>query len=340
LGYLLSLLDKSPLQKGESAAVALARTTILAQAAERLGFHRFWLAEHHGMPTLASSAPEVLIAHILARTSRIRVGSGGIMLQHYSAYKIAETFNTLAALAPGRVDLGVGKAPGGFPLSTKALQAGFDLKRRPGFAEQLAELGVYLSRGFERGPPSGAVAAPIPPVSPERFLLGGSVESAVLAAEQGWGFVFAGQLNGDPALIERSFEAFADRGGHGTPLLTVLALLSKTQALAEERAQGLRMVKVLFPGGHSVNLGNREQAAEYARQAGVEYYEVIDTRPSILAGTPEHVHRELDRLHRRFGVREFIIETPIVPAAERERSVELLGGLIEADQEAVEGRPA
>ena len=132
MSYLLSLLDKSPIDEGGTAVEALRATVRLAQRAEELGYHRFWVAEHHSMLNLASSAPETLIAYLLARTARIRVGSGGVMLQHYSAYKVAENFNLLASLAPGRVDLGVGKAPGGFPLSTRALQMGIDPAAKTG----------------------------------------------------------------------------------------------------------------------------------------------------------------------------------------------------------------
>lgn len=121
MAYALSLLDKSPLAKGESATDALQRTVALAQLAERLDYRRFWVAEHHNVPELASSSPEVLIAFLLAHTSRIRIGSAGVMIQHYSPYKVAENFHLLASLAPGRVDLCVGKAPGGLPLSTRAL---------------------------------------------------------------------------------------------------------------------------------------------------------------------------------------------------------------------------
>ncbi len=121
--YQLSLLDKSPIAKGETAFDALKRTLSLAQAAERLGFHRFWVAEHHDTADLASSAPELVISWLLAGTKRIRVGSGGVMLQHYSPYKVAENFNTLSALGGGRVDLGIGKAPGGLSGSRLSVSA-------------------------------------------------------------------------------------------------------------------------------------------------------------------------------------------------------------------------
>jgi luciferase family oxidoreductase group 1 len=318
MDYRLSLLDKSPLQRGEEAKDALARTVALAQQAERSGFHRFWLAEHHGMRGLASSAPEVLIAYVLARTSRIRVGSGGVMLQHYSPYKVAETFNLLATLAPGRVDLGVGKAPGGFPHSTRALQWGQDPALAPGFSERLAALDAFLLRR------SDAVATPIPPEPPERFLLGASVESAALAAEHGWTFVFAGQFNGDEDLIERSFAAYTRAGGR-SPILAVAAFVAATQSLAEEKVAGLRVFKVSLGDGQRVNLGSPEQAAEFARQAGVADYGIEETKPSVLAGTPDVVLRALDRLHERWGVGEIVIDTPVPTEAERLASIELLG---------------
>ncbi len=143
MSYQISVLDKSPVAEGASPEQALRNSLQLAQRAEQLGYHRYWFAEHHAAPTLASPAPEVLAAWVLAQTRRIRIGSGGVMLRHYAPYKVAENFNLLAALAPGRVDLGVGKAPGGLPASTAALAAG-----RPAFADfdqQLRDLEGYLS---------------------------------------------------------------------------------------------------------------------------------------------------------------------------------------------------
>ncbi|WP_312829124.1 MsnO8 family LLM class oxidoreductase, partial [Pantoea anthophila] len=144
MAYQLSLLDKAPILQGETPAAALQRTLQLAQRAEAWGYHRFWLAEHHNTAQLASPSPELLIAWIIAQTRHIRVGSGGVMLQHYSPYKVAENFNLLASLAPGRIDLGVGKAPGGLPRSTQALQRGVDAASKGSFAEQLQLLDSWL----------------------------------------------------------------------------------------------------------------------------------------------------------------------------------------------------
>lgn len=320
--YLLSLLDKSPIEEGGAAVDALRTTVRLAQKAEELGYHRFWVAEHHSMANLASSAPETLIAYLLAKTARIRVGSGGVMLQHYSAYKVAETFNLLASLAPGRVDLGVGKAPGGFPLSTRALQVGGgEPAGKPDFAEQLAGINTYLAAD----PASeGPHATPFPPAPPERFLLGASVDSAELAAAKGWRLVFAGQLNGDPENLRKTFDAYTHASGGKTPILALAAYAAEDADVARKAVSDLRIVKVFLADGRSVNVGTEEQAAEYARQAGVAIDRLESKAPSVLHGTAAEVRAQLDDLHSRYGISEFIIETPALAAGERLASIERL----------------
>jgi luciferase family oxidoreductase group 1 len=327
MAYSLSLLDKSPILDGESAVDALQRTIALAQAAERLGYRRFWLAEHHGFPGLASSAPEILVAHLVARTRRIRVGSGGVLLQHYSPYKVAETFNLLAALAPGRIDLGIGKAPGGLPLSTKALRAQHDPERTGSFETLLAELDGFLAGSPDANDPlAGAQALPKPPEPPERFLLGASPDSARLAADLGWRFVFAGQLNGDPKALEAALDAHAKAGATELPLLGVAALAAATAEEARALTDQLRVIRVTLDNGQSVNLGREEQAAEFARQAGAASHTIETRRPSILSGTAEDVRRELDALSARFGIAEFVIDTPAAATAQRLASITLLAG--------------
>ncbi|MES1163045.1 MAG: MsnO8 family LLM class oxidoreductase, partial [Rhizobacter sp.] len=219
MAYSLSLLDKSLIPDGFGATDAFAATISLAQHAEQLGYRRFWLAEHHGNRGYAGSAPEVLASHILARTSRIRVGTGGVMLQHYSPFKVAEIFRVLSALAPGRVDLGVGKAPGGLPLTTRALQWLHDPKATPDFAARLAELDGLLSGSLATEHPlAGAVVSPASASALDRILLGGSPDSAALAARLGWDFVYAGHFNGDPANLADSVEAYRKAGGRAPRL--------------------------------------------------------------------------------------------------------------------------
>ncbi|WP_336998709.1 MsnO8 family LLM class oxidoreductase, partial [Leclercia sp. M50] len=228
MSWRISILDKSPVAEHETAADALARTLSLAQQAETLGYHRFWIAEHHNTPQLASPSPELLIAWILGQTRRIRVGSGGVMLQHYSPYKVAENFNLLAAIAPGRVDLGVGKAPGGLPLSTKALQLGLNPQEKGDFATQLAQLDGWINPGSEEG---AVRATPRPQVPAAGFLLGASVESARLAARLNWDFVFAAHLNGDPELLREVIETWRAHSAREV-IVAVQAIVAPTQAQA------------------------------------------------------------------------------------------------------------
>ncbi|AWN45068.1 alkanal monooxygenase [Methylobacterium terrae] len=320
--YRLSLLDKSPLLPGEPATAALQRTMVLAQAAERLGYARFWVAEHHGNPGLAGTAPEILIAHLAARTRRIRLGSGGVLLPHYSPFKVAEIFNLLAALAPDRIDLGIGKAPGGLPDATRALRRRHGPGEQATFDDLLSELDRYLA------PPEAASlrALPMPPSAPERFLLGASSDSARSAAALGWRFVYAGQLNGDPRAIEASLEAYARAGAAAPPLLAVTALAASSHEEARALTDPLQVVRVTLPDGQSVNLGSEAQAAEFARQAGAAAYRTEIRRPHVLSGTADEVRAELDRLQARFGVEEFVIDTPPSATGKRLASVTLLAG--------------
>src|SRR5881275_1526859 len=180
---LLSVLDQSPVRSGSAPAEAIQETIRLAEAVDRLGYHRYWLAEHHSSAALAGPSPEILIGQVAARTSRLRVGSGGVMLSHYSALKVAETFRLLAALYPGRIDLGIGRAPGSdqqtaFALAHPRPPADINL-----FPRQVADLAGFLSGELPPGHPFARIAAePGPPDAvPEIWLLGSSDYSAHLA---------------------------------------------------------------------------------------------------------------------------------------------------------------
>ncbi|MBS7703779.1 LLM class flavin-dependent oxidoreductase [Chelatococcus asaccharovorans] len=328
MSYKLSILDKAPVPPGASADVALRNTIALARRADQLGYHRFWVAEHHGSSALASSAPEILVSHILAQTSRIRVGSGGVMLQHYSPYKVAEVFRVLESLAPGRVDLGIGKAPGGLPFATRALQAFHDPAKKPDFEAAFAELDGFLTGTLApEHPLASAVVTPAPSATPARILLGGSPASAELAARHGWDFSYAGHFNGDPANIEATFRTYHDRTGR-SPSLALYAFAASSRERAESLVGELRIYTAHLPGGQRVNLPSLEAVAEFTRQAGTTEYRVEEKRPHVIAGTPETVRAELDDLARRFGVTEFIVDNPVAAFAERLASIELLAGSV------------
>ncbi|KVW92168.1 alkane 1-monooxygenase [Burkholderia cepacia] len=329
--FRLSVLDKSPVAPGETAADALARSVSLARFADAAGYHRYWLAEHHNTAALACPSPEILIAHVLAHTRRIRVGSGGVMLQHYSPYKIAENFNLLASLAPGRVDLGIGKAPGGLPLSTRALQAGYDPARRASFADLADELNRHLQGAATAADTTGQDdatlhATPRPPEPAQPFLLGASAESAALAARLGWAFVYASHLNASPTDLERAFDAYRSASGGRTPLLAVSAIVAATRDAAAQLASGHQGFRVQVGDTPAVNVGSLDQAHAYIRQAGGGPHRIDPRETRIVHGTRDDVLHELHALHRRHGIDEFVIDTPLADAAPRIASLRLLAG--------------
>ncbi|MCA7976201.1 MsnO8 family LLM class oxidoreductase [Burkholderia cepacia] len=331
LPFRLSVLDKSPVAPGETAADALARSVSLARFADAAGYHRYWLAEHHNTAALACPSPEILIAHVLAHTRRIRVGSGGVMLQHYSPYKIAENFNLLASLAPGRVDLGIGKAPGGLPLSTRALQAGYDPARRASFANLADELNRHLQGAATAADTTGQDdatlhATPRPPEPAQPFLLGASAESAALAARLGWAFVYASHLNASPTDLERAFDAYRSASGGRTPLLAVSAIVAATRDAAAQLASGHQGFRVQVGDTPAVNVGSLDQAHAYIRQAGGGPHRIDPRETRIVHGTRDDVLHELHALHRRHGIDEFVIDTPLADAAPRIASLRLLAG--------------
>ncbi|EUJ32151.1 LLM class flavin-dependent oxidoreductase [Listeria cornellensis] len=327
MGFRLSLLDQSPIADGKSAYQALQQTIALAEKAEEWGYHRFWVSEHHDTKLLAGVSPEVLVSHLLARTSRIRVGSGGVMLQHYSAYKVAENFNLLATLAPNRVDLGVGKAPGGLPLSTKALQ--FGRSEKTDFEEQL----VLLKQFVDDDVPADHVLAgvgvdPAPPTKPEIFLLGASVASAELAGVQGVNYCFAKFINSDEVALKEAVTVFRAANPDGSLIIAVPVLAADTEEEARALAGEQKVVRVTLSTGVSVTLQTVEQAEEFARQAGVTDFEIEERVADIIVGTPQQVKVELVRLRATFDVDEFVIHTPVARQDARFRSVQLISEAI------------
>ena len=322
MSYRLSVLDKSPIGEGETAATALSRTLRLAQLAEEWGYHRFWIAEHHNTPQLASPSPELVIAWILGQTQRIRVGSGGVMLQHYSPYKVAENFNMLASLAPGRVDLGVGKAPGGLPLSTRALQQGLNPQQKGSFADQLAQLDNWLSLTETDGEES-VRATPIPPRRADGFLLGASLESAQLAAQLDWNFVFAAHLNGDKQLLREVLTRWRELSRRDA-IIAVQVIVAEEAATAAELAKSVETWGVELENGQRVTVGSEAQAAAFARQAGSRPTRIARRESAVLSGTPEQVKAQLDALQSAWNIDEFIIDTPINDGAARVNSLRLL----------------
>ena len=203
MGLRLSVLDQSPISEGMTGSEALHNTIDLARLTDALGYHRYWVAEHHGGPMLAGPSPEALIGPIASATRDIRVGSGGVMLPHYSPFKVAETFSVLAGLYPGRIDLGLGRAAGTDPMTTHALQRDRSRSMPDDFPEQLAELLAYFEGTIPISSPLARLAKILPgrPETPEPWLLGSSPQSAVWAGELGLPYAFADFINSSGAEI-------------------------------------------------------------------------------------------------------------------------------------------
>lgn len=323
----LGILDQSIVFPGQTPAEALNNTIKLAQFAETLGFERFWVSEHHDSAGMAGSSPEVLISHLLARTEKIRIGSGGVMLQHYSPYKVAENFNILASLAPGRVELGIGRAPGGLPRSTKALQKG--VVDSPALTEKLIELEHFLEGTSGEGQPiEGLQANPLPVQPADIHLLGTSVSSAELAADRGYPYAFALFINNDPETASKAIETYRRtfnyaRGGKPRTILALSVIAADTEEEAMELAGSFKSVRVSLASGKTVNVGSLEQAEEFAKQAGETYTaEVRDAE--ITKGTKETVRKRLLELKAIYGVDELIFTTIIPNFEKRIHSFQLL----------------
>ncbi|AOH53303.1 alkane 1-monooxygenase [Peribacillus muralis] len=326
MSYTLGILDQSPIFPGSTAFDALQQTIKLAKYAEEWGYNRFWVSEHHHAETLAGSSPEVLISHLLAQTNSIRVGSGGVMLQHYSPYKVAENFHVLSNLAPGRVDLGIGKAPGGLPLSTKALQHG-TVNDGKDFEERLSFLQKIIENSINDTHPLASVqATPLPSIKPEMFLLGASADSARLAANLGIAYVFARFINSNETVLDDAARIYRSNFPTGSFKISVAVIAAPSQHEAIQLIGDQKIVKVHLKSGRSVTVQTLEQAEIFAKQAG-EAYEIEEQDSNIIAGTPTYVKERLTNLHEKYGVDEFILHTPVLKEAERLRSFQLLSPL-------------
>ncbi len=327
-GFKLSILDQSPVDETETAIEAFQHTVELAKKAEEWGYHRFWVAEHHGSSGVMGSSPEVLISHLLAKTTRIRVGSGGVMLQHYSPYKVAENFNVLASLAPGRVDLGIGGGPGGMPHSTRALQQESEYGKKP-LSEKLHELNRFLNNRLEEDHPlHGLKASPIASQPADLFLLGTTTSSAELAASLGMPYVFALFLNSDEEVMCRAMETYrkgfdADQSTVPQAMLALPVIVADTDDEAAEHGADAKNVRIRLESGRELTVVTLEAAEEFGRQSP-EKFTVEIQEAGIVYGSPSTVRKELAAIQTHYQLEELFIVTSIKDFRKRFHSYELL----------------
>jgi luciferase family oxidoreductase group 1 len=327
-GLKLSILDQSPVSDTETATDAFQNTIELAQKAEAWGYYRFWVAEHHGSNRVMGSSPEVLMSHLLAKTTRIRIGSGGVMLQHYSPYKVAENFNVLASLAPGRVDLGIGSGPGGMPQSTKALQHDMGPGVRP-VSEKLLELERLIHSRVEADHPLyGLRVSPVPSMPAELFLLGTTPSSAELAARFGIPYIFALFLNHDVPMMGDSIDTYRSqfdvtKGTRPQAILALPVIAAETDEEAAQYASAITPVRIRLESGRTFTVFTVEAAEEFGRQSQEKFsYEIQES--NVIHGSQATVQSKLQEIQSRYNVEEVIVVTALNDFEKRLRSFELL----------------
>ncbi len=312
----LNILDQCPIAEGSSAGDALRNTIELAKRADQLGYGRYWLAEHHGTPGLACNSPEVMIGPVAAATSKIRVGSGGVMLPHYSPLKVAENFSMLAALFPDRIDLGIGRAPGTSAQIAFALQRD---RRQPSpddFREQMDELLGYFSRGLRE----------LRFQSPEVSLLGSSPQSAVWAAELGLPYVFADFINPNGAAMAAHYrEHFRPSATLPKPRVSVAvwALCAETDEEALRISSSARMMLIHLFRGRLIAVPSVEKAMAFLAKEDVPIGSVPEGR-RIITGSPERVRESIERVAAEYGAGEVFVVNIVHNSAARIRCYELI----------------
>ncbi|MGI9090111.1 MAG: LLM class flavin-dependent oxidoreductase [Gemmatimonadaceae bacterium] len=328
----LSVLDQSPISEGSTASDALHNTIDLARLADELGYFRYWVAEHHGTPMLGGPSPEALIGPIAAATSRMRVGSGGVMLPHYSPLKVAENFSVLSGLFPGRVDLGIGRAAGTDPLTTFALQRDRRQAGPDDFPEQLGELLGYLHGRLPDDHPFARHATLLGGAhTAEPWLLGSSAQSAIWAAELGLPYVFADFINSAGAEIAALYRnRFVPSDQLRAPYLVVAtwALAADTTAEAERLASSSRMAMSLLRRGHSIPVPAVETAERFLMEQATSLAGIAPRRRTVL-GDPATVRSGIEAVVSEYNADEVMVVTITHDHAARRRSYELIARAFE-----------
>ena len=333
----LSILDLVPVGTGSNASRAINNSIELAQLAERLGYTRYWFAEHHNMPGIASAAPEILIGVIARETSRLRIGSGGVMLPNHPPLKVVEWFRTLEALYPGRIDLGIGRAPGTDQLTALALRRSREALVADDFTSQLAEMIAFDNADFPEDHPFRAITAvPVGVSLPPIWLLGSSDYSAQVAAALGTGFAFARHINPDGAevAIQLYREQFSPSEALAQPyaILATSVICADTDEEADRLAMSSGLSFLRLRSGKPGLLPSVEEALAYP-YTEIERAQLASSRNRHVLGAPATVRERLEELVAATGANEVMATSMIHSHEARLRSYQLLA-------EAFQPRPA
>ena len=326
----LSVVDQSPVRADSTAGAALKETIELAVVADALGYKRYWLAEHHNLQNFAGTSPEILIGHIAACTSNIKVGSGGVMLSHYSSFKVAENFRLLESLYPGRIDLGIGRAPGSDQITAAALA----YPKRPHdiqhFPQQITDLLGFLSDSLESGHPFAELrTGPGRTTVPEVWLLGSRYESAYLASQLGLPFAYAhffgiGVEDG-PAIVEAYRRDFQPSGHHSEPKVNVgvQVMCAETQQEARRLAASRDLSRLQSVLGGAKGIPPVEEAVSYPYQSNEAAY-IEQYRRVCIDGDPKQVKEGLEEIAQRYQTWDLSVVTICYGFEDRVRSYELV----------------
>jgi luciferase family oxidoreductase group 1 len=329
----LSVLDLSPVTTGITGAQALRNSIDLARLADRLGFVRYWVAEHHNIPSIASSAPDIMVGQIAGATERIRVGSGGVMLPNHAPLVVAERYKVLEGLFPGRIDLGLGRAPGTDPVTSYALRRRQDDPAADDFLDRFQELLLFEQGGFPEGHPFRNVRAmpadvPLPPI----YLLGSSDYSAQLAAHVGAGFSFAHHFSDfDPVMPMTMYrQHFKPSPSRATPhaILGCHVICAATDAEAERLASTVDLNFARRRQGHYLPLPSPEEAAAH-EYSPTDKALIARNRARLIVGSAATVTARLKPLIESTQADELMVTTMIYDHEARKRSYELLAKTFE-----------
>ncbi|AYV68620.1 LLM class flavin-dependent oxidoreductase [Niallia circulans] len=324
----LSILDQAPVLSGKSAQEALKESMKLAQLGEKLGYTRYWIAEHHDFPGLASSAPEVMLGYIGANTEKIKIGAGAILLPHYKPYKVAETFNMLATLFPDRIDLGIGRAPGGSAEASIALSGNF-LENVRNMPNSIKDLLHFLYNNYPTDQMFSKITAhPFPDTPPVPWILGTSEKSAIQAASYGTAYAFGHFMSDKDGIeiVNTYRNAFRQSSGLQKPqaIITVSVICAETSELAEELALSWFLSKIQTDKGEKNNgIPTLEEARNYSFTSD-EKERIQEMRKKMMIGNPKEVKQQLAELQSAYSVDEIMIVTITNSYDRRIKSYELI----------------
>ena len=328
-----SLLNQSPLLINHTVEESLQHTTKLAKMADELGYTRYFVSEHHNMEHVIGTSPEVLVTHLLNHTKNINIGAGGVMLSHHNPFHVAEQFQLISHLAPGRVDLGVGKAPGGTPLATEALQ--HELRDDiDSFNDRFLKLKSYID-GTHVNREHLKISLDTESSKPTMYLLGGSPTSAEFAAKNDVNFIFAHFIKNDPSLLKEVAKVYKETNPNGKVIVALSVLVAESE---EEKLQLIKeneLYVITFESGKSLRVVNKEQVNDFVKTSA-EKFEVNKQEPHMIIGSAEEILKELEEISVEIGIDEFMFHLPTNDHIIREKTVEALAPIHTQNKEKAE----